>query len=68
MRIDPANPAAVESTVSHEFDDITVRHGGRLMHFLVAREQLLSTALIPHEELSIDELMAADLVPAQEPV
>ena len=68
MRIDPANPATVKSTVSHEFDDITVRHGGRLMHLLVVLQQLLPPALVPDEEFSVYELMAAHFVAAQESV
>jgi hypothetical protein len=35
MRIDPANPSAVQSTAAHEFDDIRVRHSRRLVHLLV---------------------------------
>ena len=38
MRIDPANPAAMQSTVTHEPDNIYVTHSGRLVHLLVARQ------------------------------
>ena len=68
MRIDPANPAAVQSTAPHELHDINMRHSGRLVHLLVIREQLFSSALVTDEELSVDELMAAHLVAAQESV
>jgi hypothetical protein len=47
MRIDPANPAAVQSTDADELHDITVRHGGCLMHLLVVRQQLLPPTRIP---------------------
>jgi hypothetical protein len=50
MRIDPANPPAVQSTLAHELDDSAVRHGGRSMHLLVVRQQLPPPALIPDEE------------------
>lgn len=68
MRIDPANTAPVEPTISHEIDNITVRHGGCLMHLLVVRQQLLPPALITDEELSVDEVMTAYLVASQKRV
>ena len=68
MRIDPADPTAVKLTVSHESDDILVRHHRRLMHLLVIRQQPLPTTLVPDEEFAVDEFMAADFIATQESV
>src|SRR5688572_18211304 len=68
MRIDPANPVSVQSTASYELHHIDMRHSGRLVHLLVICEQLFSPALVPDKKLSVDELVAADLVTAQESV
>ena len=68
MRIDPADTAPMEATVPHELDNIAVRHSGRLMHLLVVRQQLRPAALIPYEEFSVYELMAAHFVATQKRV
>ena len=68
MRIDPADAAPVESTVSHEIDNIAVRHCGCLVHLLIVRQQRRPTALVPDEELSINERMTAHFVAAQKRV
>jgi hypothetical protein len=61
MRIDPANTAAVQSTVSHEFDDITVRHSGRVMHLLVVRERQEAN---PDRRIHEDDHAAENPLPA----
>src|SRR6516162_5284442 len=53
---------------AHKHNDFAVSHGGRLMHLLVAGQQLFPPALIPDEEFSIDEVVAARLVAAQKAV
>ena len=68
MRINPAYPVSVQSTAPYELHNINMRHGGRLVHLLIIREQLFSPALVPDEELSVDELMAAHFIAAQESV
>ena len=47
MRINPANPAAVQPTVAHELHNVNVRHSGRLVHLLVIREQLFFAGPCP---------------------
>lgn len=68
MRIDPANTEPVQPAVPDELDDLAVRHDWRLMHLLVVRQQLLPSSLVPDQEFAVNELMAADLVAAQEPI
>jgi len=68
VRIDPANTAPVQAPITHELDDIGVRHDGCLMHSLVVGQQLLAAALVTDKELAEDEVVAAHFVTTQEPV
>ena len=68
VRIDPANTAPVQAPITHELDDIGVRHDGCLVHSLVVGQQLLAAALVTDKELAEDEVVAAHFVTTQEPV
>jgi hypothetical protein len=46
MGIDPADPASVQSPISHELDNITVRHDWCSVHLLVVRQQLRPPAFV----------------------
>ena len=66
MHIDPANPAAMKSTLLDELDNFTMRHRRRLVHQDVVGQQLLAPPLVTDEELPEDEVMAADFPPVQQ--
>jgi hypothetical protein len=68
VRIDPANTAPVQPSITHELYDISVRHDGRLVHSLVVGQELFATAFVADEELAEDEVVAAHFVTTQEPV
>src|SRR5439155_14161342 len=47
VRIDPANPAPVQSSIAHKFYDISMRHHRCLVHSLVVGQQLSAAPLSP---------------------
>lgn len=58
----------MQPPLTHELDDISMRHDGYLVHSLVVGQQLFATALVADEELAEDEVVATYFVAAQEPV
>ena len=68
MSIDPADAAAVQSTLSDEFHDLAMRYRRHLVYQEVVSEELLVTTLIADEELAKHEVMAAHFSTAQKSI
>ena len=66
VRVDPADSPAVELPRSNKRRNLLVRHHLCRIDELVARQQSLAAARIADQELTVDELVAPDLVPPEQ--
>jgi hypothetical protein len=66
MRVNPADAASMQAAIAYEGDNIDVRHDGRLVHLLVVCEKVRASPKITDQQLTVNEVVSADLVAAQQ--
>src|SRR5262245_45686278 len=65
VSIDPPDPALVQPAMPDELHDVSVRHGGCLMHQHVVSEKLPSPAFVAHQQLADHEVVTDDVALVQ---
>jgi hypothetical protein len=65
VRVDPANAAAVKSTLPNELYNLTMWHDRRLVHQDVVGDQLLTPSFVADEEFAENKVVPACLASVQ---
>src|SRR5262245_56419102 len=68
VRVDPTDPAAVQTPLACELDYLLMRNNRNLLHACVVREQARATALVTDEKLAEDEVVACDFALQEQPI
>ena len=62
MNVNPANAAAIQFSMTHEFNHLGMRNGGRPVDAVVSRQELMAASTVAHEQLSGDKFVCRNLI------
>ena len=64
MRIDPSDATPMKATGPHEGDDLVMGQDWSSMEQLVVDQECSAAPVVADQQLTVDEVVGADLVPA----